>query len=145
MGTNLEYQCSYSELYSFLKGTYLEDVIPIPTTKRHLFPKFTKKENLSSDREKIQLFFQNDPKEIIEVPVIDKSIMLDYVKPGVIYTSDKSNAADIYKFEGEKYIGLQTKCGKSRAFGKANFKKEIEKAILHNSSKKSGNSYLCLL
>jgi len=137
LGSNLEYKCSYSELYPFLKGTYLEDVIPIPTTKRRLFPRFTTKINLTLDIQKIKSFFQqNSMKNIIEVPVNAKSIMLENIQSGVIYTSDKSNAADIYKFEGEKYIGFQTKCGTSRAFGYEDFKTEINKAILHQDSPK---------
>jgi len=134
IGTLLTQNCTYSQLFPFLQNTYFAHVIPTPLKKRHLFPRFSSKASVSNLEEKLDQFFNTDTTTVIEVHPSLKSSVLKRIENGVIYTSKQTSAGDIYQFENELYISFQVKCGKTRAFGPAAFKTEVEKAILHNTT-----------
>eukprot|EP01124_Arcella_intermedia_P015150 TRINITY_DN21666_c0_g1_i1.p1 TRINITY_DN21666_c0_g1~~TRINITY_DN21666_c0_g1_i1.p1 ORF type:complete len:722 (+),score=113.90 TRINITY_DN21666_c0_g1_i1:292-2166(+) len=123
--------CTYAELYPFLKCTVLANVKVSPLQKRCFLPHFTTMNTLPVEQIRN---FMNSPlqDDILRVSNQQKSVVFQHVKSNTIYTSSKTSAADIYKFEANGiYIGWQTKSMKS-CLTPGVFKEEVEKSILHD-------------
>eukprot|EP01124_Arcella_intermedia_P021716 TRINITY_DN308_c0_g3_i1.p1 TRINITY_DN308_c0_g3~~TRINITY_DN308_c0_g3_i1.p1 ORF type:complete len:772 (-),score=158.30 TRINITY_DN308_c0_g3_i1:2167-4272(-) len=120
--------CTYSQLYPFLQKTCISHLKVTRVQSRQFIPRFKEMNTVPEDS--VKQFMKEKQCQVMDADVKQKSTVLKYAKSGVIYTSSKTSAADIYKFEKGAYIGWQVKIQKLTP---AILKQEVEKSILHDT------------
>eukprot|EP01124_Arcella_intermedia_P009446 TRINITY_DN16157_c0_g1_i1.p1 TRINITY_DN16157_c0_g1~~TRINITY_DN16157_c0_g1_i1.p1 ORF type:complete len:751 (+),score=156.29 TRINITY_DN16157_c0_g1_i1:882-3134(+) len=133
----------YSNLFPFLKESVLSGITFKPATEKHLFPTIRSAAKDVKESE-VDLFFNSTTPNPLELNDKQKSIILNKVKPGILYMNMKVDYASFYKFEDKSYVCWRV-YSNDRPFGPLFLKKEIQNSILHNINSPAQHKFILVI